>query len=350
MSSDNQDHILHLNGRIPPLKPTQFDVCLYHSNCPDGIGGAYPFWKANNLLGGDDMCNPGIVLWGVKYNEPYPADLIRGKHVVIVDFCYSRSEILEMCSIAQSILILDHHDTAKRELENLLALNELSYIFDMKRSGAQIAWDYCDQVVRKFGKPTLPGVEPSLSRPWFIEVIADRDLWKWEYPSSKELGKALYHGGWYKWEKMYELEKGEIYPETFLAEGRTLIALEEKEIDYVSATSVLAEFHGHRVRVVTCNPNIRSEAGNKVANMDDCEFAVIWRYDFASDQWWVSLRGSENCTIPLNQLCETYSGGGHLKACGFAIHGVNSPEWRNADTTTRQKLAHGTLWDYFKVL
>jgi len=29
-------------------------------------------------------------------------------------------------------------------------------------------------------------------RPWFIDVVADRDLWKWIYPSSKSLGAYLF--------------------------------------------------------------------------------------------------------------------------------------------------------------
>lgn len=347
--SDERDFVRMAAGR--GTTPNDYDVCLYHSNCPDGIGGAYPFWKANRFRLTTERTSDCFVLWGVKYGEKYPADLVRGKRIVIVDFCYSRDEIVEMCAIATSILILDHHDTAKRELEGLEVEN-LSYVFDMNRSGAQIAWDFCEGRVTT-GKPLMMESQHTPKRPWFIEIIADRDLWKWEIPDSKEIGKALYHGGWYTWEKMLDLEssddpKGD--REKFLIEGTTLIALENKEIDYVVGTSVAAEFHGHRVRMATCNPNIRSEVGNRLAVSPDAEFAVIWRYDFATDQWWISLRGAEGCTIPLNKLCETYSGGGHPKACGFAIHGNRSPEWNAADSVTRQKLAHGNLHDYFKVL
>ena len=30
--------------------PHTVDVCLYHAGCPDGIGGAYPFWRHNQSL------------------------------------------------------------------------------------------------------------------------------------------------------------------------------------------------------------------------------------------------------------------------------------------------------------
>lgn len=307
----------------------EFDVCLYHANCPDGIGAAYPFWKANRYR------SEKFILHGVKHNEPYPSDLIRRKRVVIVDFCYPREIIANMCEEAEYILILDHHDTAQRELIDQKH-QRLSYIFDMSRSGAQIAWNYC---------------YPEILCPWFIEIIADRDLWKWAIPFSKEIGKALHSGGWYTWEKMLELEesKDPIGDQMkFFKQGQILLSVEAKEIDYAIQSSVIVEFCGYRIRMTTCNPNIRSEVGNQLANMNDCKFSAIWRYDFISDQWWISLRGSANCQIPLNKICEIYSGGGHQKACGFAIHGSRSTEWKNANTTTRMKLAHGILHDYFK--
>ena len=44
--SDERDFVRMAAGR--GTTPSDYDVCLYHSNCPDGIGGAYPFWKANH--------------------------------------------------------------------------------------------------------------------------------------------------------------------------------------------------------------------------------------------------------------------------------------------------------------
>ena len=331
MSAIKKSQVFQWNSS--PIPPTKFDVCLYHSNCPDGIGGAYPFWKANKHRT-SNFKDDQFILQGVSHHEPYPADLIRGKRVVIVDFCYSRMDTIKICQSAKHVVILDHHDTAQRELNDLVHPN-LSYLFDMSRSGAQIAWDYC------FDKP----------RPWFIEIIADRDLWVWVIPNSREIGKALYHGGWYTWEKMEELEKSQNPKDDrkkFLEEGKALLAIETKEIERVIRTSMMMEFLGYHVRIATCNPNIRSDVGNQLSKMENCDFAAIWRYDSASDQWWINLRGSNVCTIALNKLCENYGGGGHPRACGFAIHGVNSLEWKKASGVRRQKLAYGTLDKYFK--
>lgn len=331
--------------------PSDFDVCLYHANCPDGIGAAYPFWKAHRT-------NNDFILKGVRYSDSYPSDIIRGKKVVIVDFCYSREEIVEICSIAECVLILDHHDTSKRNLENL-KLPNLSYLFDMERSGAQIAWDYYELVknpviggIKLATLEYMAGTYCSENRPWFIEVIADRDLWKWEKPGSNEIGKALYYEGWYRWERMLELEESEDPygdREYFFAKGIPIVTIENRNIEYAVRSSVLATFRGHRVRMSCCNSNIRSEVGNALANMDDCDFAVLWRYDFKEDHWWISLRGGDNCDISLNQICELFGGGGHPKACGFTIHGPHSTIWKNASSEERMLLATGNLDSFFKI-
>ena len=49
-------------------------------------------------------------------------------------------------------------------------------LFDMNHSGARLSWDFFH-----------PGKLP----PKFINYIEDRDLWKWELPSSKEFSAAF---------------------------------------------------------------------------------------------------------------------------------------------------------------
>ena len=318
---------------------SDFDVCLYHSGCPDGIGAAWCIWREHKINMKNEVAKP-LIIYGVKYNEPYPEDIIRGKKVIIVDFSYDSSSIKKMCEIAEYIFILDHHDIAQRQLEGLYLLN-FSYIFDMSRSGVQITWDYC---------------YPNQPRPWFVEVIADRDLWKWTYPDSKELGKALYQFGWYNFEKLEELFTLSVsantdttikLQKTFLKQGTILVNLEKKDISYAVNKSILCEFQGYKARITSCPHLIRSEVGRAICEKGDCVFSITWRYDFEADQWWVSLRGSKTCPVPLNVLCEKFSGGGHQRACGFAIHGSHSKEWINASDEKRSKMAYGNLHNYF---
>ena len=341
-------------------KVSDFDVCLYHAGCPDGIGAAWCLWRENKIIRNEFLnrdhqqkfsVNP-LVIQGVRYNEPPPENIIKGKRVIIVDFSYDRETIKKMCEISEYIFILDHHDTAQRELEGLeVLIPNFSFIFDMTRSGVQITWDWC---------------YPNKDRPWFVEVIADRDLWKWTYPKSKELGKALYHFGWYtfdKLEELYQIEYGNQdvdedvrktfsyhQKDIFLEQGKMLMDIEKREISYAVAKSVLCEFHGYKVRTTSCSHLIRSEVGSALCEKGDCDFSMTSRYDFEKDQWWVSLRGIKSCKVALNILCEKYGGGGHQRACGFAIHGSRSLEWIDASDEDKKNMACGNLHDYFKIL
>lgn len=339
------------------LKISDFDVCLYHSGCPDGIGAAWCLWRENRINKNTitrrkaqksidtegrllkEICIKTLSIHGVRYNEPFPENIIKGKKVIIVDFSYDRESIKEMCEISEYIFILDHHDTAQRELEGLEEeLPNFSCIFDMLRSGVQITWDWC---------------YPNEPRPWFVEVIADRDLWKWTYPNSKEIGKALYHYGWYNFdglEKLYTSEEKEELHGTFLEQGKILTELEKREISRAVTKSVLCDFEGYKVMITSCSHLIRSEVGSILSEKRDCDFAMTWRYDFETDQWWISIRGIKSCNIPLNVLCEKYGGGGHQKACGFAIHDSGSNEWIDATEEERSKMAYGNLHNYFTIL
>ena len=74
-------------------------ICIYHGNCADGFGAA---WVVRKALG-------DIEFVGAKYQEAPPD--VTGKDVVMVDFSYKRPVLLEMAEKANSILILDHHNT-----------------------------------------------------------------------------------------------------------------------------------------------------------------------------------------------------------------------------------------------
>lgn len=323
------------------LVPSSFDVVLYHRNCPDGIGGAFPFWKENIKR----MYHGDFQLHGVMFNEPYPN--IKNKMVMIVDFSYKREVIKEICSQAKIVYILDHHKTALNELKGLeKELPNFGYIFDMDRSGAQIAWDWC--------------YPRAGFRPWFVEIIADRDLWLWKLPHSKEIGKALFHMGYYTWERMDELliefnnlwaalgskdDAEKIQKDRFINQGYAITRYETKEIENAVKTSTLCTFEGYRVRLATCAPTLRSEVGNMLANMNDCDFSATWRYIFDADQWWISLRGADNSDLALNDIAEKFGGGGHPKACGFTIYGNNSSTF-----TTKNEHPRGDLKTYFQVI
>ena len=84
------------------------DIVCHHAHCSDGFGGAFAAWKR----------------WGdtlefipCQYGEAPPLERIAGKHVLMVDFSYKRAEMDAIGGTVKSMVVLDHHRTAQRELE-----------------------------------------------------------------------------------------------------------------------------------------------------------------------------------------------------------------------------------------
>ena len=100
-------------------------LVLFHANCNDGFGAA---WVAHRKFGSDAKYQP------VQYGDAPPRN-VEGREVYILDFSYKRDVLLALHEQAESLLVLDHHMTAKDDLEGL----EFAQ-FDLERSGATIAW------------------------------------------------------------------------------------------------------------------------------------------------------------------------------------------------------------------
>lgn len=140
------------------------DLIISHKSCPDGF--------LASLIAQRKYPNAGIL--PMNHGEPLPLEQVRGKDVIVFDFSWKRKEENEaIAKAAKSLMIFDHHKTSQAACENL------SYaFFDMKRSGAGLAWDYL------FGLS-----EP---RPWYVNYIEDYDLWNHRLPRSREVNAYLH--------------------------------------------------------------------------------------------------------------------------------------------------------------
>lgn len=144
-------------------------LVIYHGNCPDGFTAA---WVAARALGDVD-------LFAASYNTEPPYDLARGRPVWIVDFSYPRTMLEKLYQVsgegdwAQPIecahlWVIDHHKTAQADLAGLPYCT-----FDMNRSGAGLTWDH---------------FHPGEPRPWIVDYVEDRDLWRFKLPDSEAVG------------------------------------------------------------------------------------------------------------------------------------------------------------------
>ncbi len=254
---------------------------LYHSPCQDGFGAAYAAWKKF----GDKA-----KYYGVSYGKPLP-DMPKAKEVYILDFSYSKEILEQLANNCEKVVVLDHHKTAQKDLEGLSFA-----IFDMNRSGASMAWDY---------------FHPKKKRPWFINYIEDRDLWKHKLPFTHEIASSLmsYPLDFKTWDKFNE--------KILLTEGKAIFRY--KNIlteDLARNTRVVKFLEFDNIPVCNASGSLVSDLGEFLSNVyPDAKFYAIY-YDTKEGKRKWSLRSSDD-KEDVSIIAKRFNGGGHRNASGF---------------------------------
>jgi hypothetical protein len=257
---------------------------LYHSDCPDGFTAA---WAAYEKFGAAaNYCS-------VRFDDDERPELT-GVDVYIVDFSYPRDITLAIKEEANSLVVLDHHKSARERLEGI----EGCY-FDMDRSGAGMAWDY---------------FHPDVPRPPLISYVEDRDLWRFALPDSKAINAAItsYEFSFLEWQRLSH--RLQVDFQALLAEGVTLLRSKNRYVKIMEKTySRTASFLGYEgVRIVNAPHISISELVNRLA--EDAPFAVGWR-QAADGKFLYSLRSIGR--VDVSEVASVLGGGGHRDSSGF---------------------------------
>lgn len=285
-------------------------LCIYHGNCADGFTAA---WAVRKALGDEADFYPGI------YGQEPPD--VTDRHVVMVDFSYKRPVIDALFRKAKSVLILDHHKTAAedlagfhppfgpgwpRHLENVYQdecenCQQVYAEFDMDRSGAQLAWDF---------------FHPEKRRPRLVDYVADRDLWRFMMPMSREIAAATfsYPYDFTAWGDVAAKIEDDLT--RFAAEGAAIERKHHKDIaELVGVTRRTMRIGGLDMPVANLPYTLTSDAGHLMAKQDQGVAACYW--DTPAGRVF-SLRSTEDGP-DVSAIAKSYGGGGHRNAAGFQM-------------------------------
>jgi len=259
-------------------------ICIYHKDCADGFGAALAF----KLHAEKRQINAEFI--PAHYGDPAPEN-IDGKRVIILDFSYPRNVLLDMEKRARSLLVIDHHITAEKDLKGLEYC-----IFDQSKSGAVLAWEH-------FHTSDVPDL---------FQYIQDRDLWLWDLPYSKEVSAGLE-----LLEKNFALWKLHLPPygvEALINRGRIVLKYQQKQVEkIVSRCNGTENIAGYNVPCVNTTTMI-SETGHELAKGHP--FAAM--YFETDDKRIYSLRSAPD-GIDVSAIAKKFGGGGHFHAAGFSI-------------------------------
>lgn len=255
-------------------------LCIYHKNCLDGLAAAWVVWR--HFAGEVEMLS-------ATYGDSLPEEeTLRGRKVIVVDFSYKRDQVIRLQQIC-GLLVLDHHESAAKELEGLIEVNQA-------HSGAMLAWLHFN-----------PDKEP----PTALKFVEDRDLWKWRLRGSKQWTTAAFS---------YPLEL-----ETFdhlvrrpineiILEGESLLRKHDQDVKKIAKSVRIMKIDGVDVPVVNANGLFVSDLGNLLS--EHHEYAAT--YIDGQEERMYSLRSRPN-RADVNVVAEAFGGGGHKRAAGFRI-------------------------------
>lgn len=259
-------------------------VCVYHKGCLDGTGA---LWVVDHYFKGN------VTPVGGVYHQEVDVNQFLGKDVYFVDFCYKREVMEEIKTVANSVTVLDHHATAKKEVGDLFHI-------DLTRSGTMLTWLHF-----------FPDVEP----PRELLLMEDYDLWKFEYGVETKHFVAYMD----RKEKTLEMMKDHFENkklEDVLAIGKILY---DKHMGDVSSLVKSAgrdyELCGYRVKVANVTGQFANDVGNQLA--EGYPFSVTYSDRHNGRKF--SLRVVKGTGFDASVVAELFGGGGHPESCGFLI-------------------------------
>lgn len=289
-------------------------VVYFHSNCFDGVGAAA---VAKYLL----AKNEGIIATCIPYTHGTPEGVVIPSwvndhahqdiidEIYCVDFTPKKSDAARFAATGAIVYVFDHHISAieklieDEEYRNLFA----DCVFDTERSGCGITWDYLSS-----GAP----------RPKFVDLIEDRDLYKFRYPYTKEfyhfLGtldfnidefiKVLQHS-------VENIENQHCLAE-YLSKGVAIGKYYDAHIESLALNAFAGDYlvGGKIIPFYNVPFFYGSDLCNKIIktkNVPYCGYFSIMKERVKGGIR--SEKGADDCHI----ICGTLGGGGHANASGF---------------------------------
>lgn len=275
-------------------------VVLYHSNCPDGFGGAYAAWKKFGFA---------AEYIPVQHGRPFPEGLA-GKAVYLIDFCYASEAMDALVKIAGHLTVLDHH----QGVEDVVT-RAPEYVYDANRSGASIAWTF---------------FHPDTPLPELLAFVEDDDLFRFALPETKPVIAYLcvlpfsFEG----WDALVAQMDDPNLRQVFMEKAWAYREYFDLLVAHTVERARLVRFEGHEVYLGEALPlkPMESAVGHALAKKKGPFALIVHARRFAIR---VSLRGDG--TVDVAAIARAYGGNGHPSSAAFSFGWGTAPPWEKVE-------------------
>jgi nanoRNase/pAp phosphatase (c-di-AMP/oligoRNAs hydrolase) len=270
-------------------------ICFFHAGCPDGFGAAWSVWRA----WGDDA---RYVARG--HEDELHVSLCEDALVVFVDIAPPNAALPAIADVAERIVVLDHHVTARARFENDVAVQSAladgghTIHFDLDHSGAVLAWQY-------FHTDEAP--------PPILQYVEDQDLWNWKLPRTEEVNAALasYDRDFETWNALAARSIDEIADE-----GVSIVRTQAREVERALYDVHPIALGTQRIEGINATYQ-RAPIGHELAKRS--YYGKPWGivYRMRGDRVDATLYSIGDLDVAT--IAESYGGGGHRNAAGFSV-------------------------------
>lgn len=277
------------------MRPDEVEILIYHKNCVDGFGAAMSCMMASE--------GKNLIYIPMQHDDPLPD--VTGKNVLLCDICFKKDGMAKLLGQANKLVVLDHHKTAEKEMIDLPDENKH---FDMKHSGAYLAWCY---------------FHPGKEIPKVILYIQDTDLWIKKLPNTQEISAriALLPFEFSAYRPLFEdgFEKEAIiYGRGALDQVKRLTG--EILKFFLPTFGKIGEEYYLILMVETAVSSLKSTLGHAaLEKWPLLDFSVVYTPNHSGKVNY-SLRSEENRT-DITKIVEMFKGGGHRNAGAFSYEG-----------------------------
>jgi hypothetical protein len=268
-----------------------FDIVVYHFPCVDGFTAA---WVAHRH-------SPDATFIPARHGEPPPD--VRGRRVLILDFAYDLETMRTLHAEASDLVILDHHKTNR---DDLVPMSMISgphppcIVFDMSRSGAGIAFDV---------------LFPRLPRPAIVDLVEDRDLWRFKFPASRAFHAGLSLRPW----TFEAWTDASMCVEEVVEDGRPVLQAISKIVESIAKRSSITMLGGYKFCSANVPPEYVSEVGSFLNDLHPRLPFLGWSWNGETETFACSLRSRVPDGPDVSEIAREWGGGGHRHAAGFRL-------------------------------
>ena len=306
---------------IYKIKEKQMKFTIFaHSHCTDGLVAAsimkYSLQMQHNV-------EPEVIFvsYGKEQEAISKANIDSDTTVYCVDFAFNRELTLELCRLAFKVYVLDHHKTANENLHDLKTNYNFYFIYDVNKSGASIARDYCKQHLDLYSDIKLNQKE-ILNK--VVAMVEDRDLWLFRLPMTKEFAEYVFAymqpNDIDKMTKiLFNYNLNNLKKNCQI--GSTIMEYKNNIIEKKLKSYVPVYFHVNNTKLLIINetqPDLVSQLGNELCkkyNVPVCLYTISGSNGSTELSVSLSFRSMDHLE-PVDVIARLFSGGGHKNSSG----------------------------------